>query len=1185
MYLKGLTMQGFKSFADKITLDFSNGITAIVGPNGSGKSNINDAVRWVMGEQSAKSLRGSKMEDVIFAGTQKRSPLGFAEVTLILDNTDKTFNIAFDEVSVTRRVYASGESAYLINNAPCRLRDIHEIFMDTGLGRDGYSMIGQGKIDEILSTKSEDRRQIFEEAAGISKYRYRKEDAERKLKNTEENLSRVLDITVELESQLEPLLKQSEKAKKYLVLKEELKTFEVNNAISVITKSKEELSGIEQKLSVAQKQLDDAKADLLKTENEQGEYYRKAKEYEEQVSSLQEKLNSTNSEITLQKGEIDVFKNTIDGNEKLKERIRSEIKELGEKKLAYVTERQETKKKIEEKNEKLSLLDKEIEKLNEEVLGLSEGAGEQNSDIDKLKDEVVSKMNTISDFKIKLSNSDIIKQNLNAKLSELKESAKEREVDFEKSKTRLSELQKNYDDKEKFVENVLLKVRQGEEALKEQNTVVADKKAELNRLLMSANEKRSKINLLKQMEQNLEGYAKSVKEIMKAKDTASLKNAKIIGPVSKLISVSDKYIQAIEAAIGGAMQNIVTESEEDAKIAINYLKENRLGRATFMPVSAMRGSLLDDKNLTGEQGFINIASRLVDYDERFSGVVNSLLGKIAVVDTIDNGIKMSRKFKSSFRIVTLTGDVFNVGGSMSGGSAANRGGVMGRESEIKQLEKEMASISNDISKLQNEIKELETTLKESEEKVLDDRDIYLENKEVLIVLDKDISHIKEILDGFAEKEEKLKSEEKQIFDLIAKCDDEKKEISEKTEAVQKEIDALRQEINKLEEDFEAVMYKKEEIADKIVELNIEKNVLLKDIETDNEKIENLEREAQFADTSLSLRYAEQKDVESKNKELEENISDFKKQIEENTKLCETLKAQIEEMRQTRGNLEQKSLDAQSLVKKKNDEVHNLSNEYMRIENKKTKLDVELDNVISKLWEDYELTFTTALEYKKDLSGENVPAKITSLKNSIRALGNVNVDAIEEYKSVKERFDFLSGQKNDLEEAKTNLLKIISEMTDVMKVKFREEFARISENFKQTFVELFGGGRASLTLDDETNILECGINIDVQPPGKKLQSLSLLSGGERAFSAIALLFAIFKTRPTPFCFLDEIEAALDDVNVYRFADYVKTYTGKTQFIIVTHRRGTMESADVIYGVTMQEKGVSKLLKLDINEVTG
>ena len=731
MYLKGLTMQGFKSFADKITLDFSNGVTAIVGPNGSGKSNINDAVRWVMGEQSAKSLRGSKMEDVIFAGTEKRSPLGFAEVTLVLDNTDKAFNIAFDEVSITRRVYASGESAYLINNTPSRLRDIHEIFMDTGLGRDGYSMIGQGKIDEILSNKSEDRRQIFEEAAGISKYRYRKEDAERKLKHTEENLSRVLDITVELESQLEPLLKQSEKAKKYLTLKEELKTFEVNHAISVITKSKEELSVIEEKLKVAQTQLDRAKVDLAKTESEQGEFYTKAKEFEEKVMLLSDELTGISNEINMKKSEIDVFLNTIEGNGKLKERIELEMRELEDKKQSLSLEKAETEKSISEKEEKISQTDAEIEKLKNEQEALSEGAGEQNSDIDKLKDAVVEKMNVIADFKIKLSNADIIKENLNAKLSEIKENAKNQETDLEKTKKRLSELTKSYETKEKFVNEISQKLKSGEDELKAMLEKKEEKKAELNRLTLSKNEQESKLGLLKQMEQSFEGYAKSVKEIMRTKNEGGLKNAKIFGPVSKILKVSDKYLQAIEAGIGGNSQNIVTETEEDAKVAIEFLKENKLGRATFMPVSAMNSKVMDDKDLVGCDGFINVASRLVDFDEKFRGVVENLLGRIVVVDTIDNAIKMSRKFKTAFKIVTLSGELFNVGGTISGGSSNHKVSVMGRESEIRLLESSISSLDSDILKAETEINSFNKELSVLEEAVLDERDVYLENKEVI----------------------------------------------------------------------------------------------------------------------------------------------------------------------------------------------------------------------------------------------------------------------------------------------------------------------------------------------------------------------------------------------------------------------------------------------------------------------
>ena len=1187
MYLKGLELQGFKSFADKISLDFSSGVTAIVGPNGSGKSNISDAVRWVLGEQSAKTLRGSKMEDVIFNGTQKRSPLGFAEVTLVLENKDKSLPIEFDEVAVTRKVFASGESQYMINKTPCRLKDIHELFMDTGLGRDGYSMIGQGKIEEILSTKSEDRRQIFEEAAGISKYRYRKEESERKLSRTEENIARVADIILELENQLEPLSRQSEKAKKYLVLKEELKVYEVNAALETIALNKAQTAELEEKFQIVAAHLDAAKKKTEQAEQEQEQFYQTAREKEETVRKSEQELRDAEAQISMNKSDTEVLSNTISGNKQLIERIQSEMREL---EARILDTKNETRRAEEERQNFLMQKEEketQIAQLQQQSEELSSGAGQQNDFIDELKDAVVQSLNFVSDCKIKLSNAEIIRQNLKNRLDSLDSELEERSVGFEQMKDKLLSLAKEKERKESLIADVGQRLSQQQYERDKLENRLSEVREKLTQTNISMNDKRSRLNLLRAMEQNYEGYNRSVKEIMRQHESGSLKSANIYGPVSRLISSPPKYTAALEAALGGAQQNIVVESEEDAKQAIHYLKSAKCGRATFMPVSAVKGNLLNISDVQHEKGFLGLASELVSFDKRFGGIVNHLLGRTVVMNGMDEAIAISRKYKNAFRIVTLDGELFNVGGSISGGSSNRHASLMGREKEIKQLEEEADGLKKEYEQLTKFIESGEKQLEKLEFSVAESNDILRENKEVLIVIEQNIAHNEQISADLEETRQRLEQEKSNIYTQINESKKDSAQLTEKMQEEENLIVQKRAEVNKLEQEFELVMNKKQKLADRIVEITVEKSAVEKDITVLEDKLAALERDLAQYHNNAELRNSEIADIQQKNEQYAEEIEQKKAAVLALQEKSEAITKSIEALLGEKSAFEEKSRAMQTQSKELRENVYQLTNEYNRIETKKVKLEVELENTINRLWDEYELTHSDALAYQKEDLGSTVAVnkRISELKGNIRALGNVNVDAIEEYKSVKGRYEFLSGQRDDLEKAKSDLRGIIEEMTRVMKEQFAQQFRLINQYFKTTFVELFGGGSAELTLTDPQNILDCGINIDVQPPGKKLQSLSLLSGGERALSAIALLFAILKTRPTPFCFLDEIEAALDDVNVYRFADYVKNYSSKTQFIIVTHRRGTMECADVIYGVTMQEKGVSKLLQLNLNEIAG
>lgn len=1183
MRLKGIKINGFKSFADKIALNFSDGITAIVGPNGSGKSNISDAVRWVLGEQSAKMLRGAKMEDVIFSGTQKRNPMGFAEVTLILDNKDRKFNIDFDEVEVTRKVFVSGESQYMINKSLCRLKDIHEVFMDTGLGRDGYSMVGQGKIEEILSTKSDDRRQIFEEAAGISKYRYRKEDAERKLVRTNENLDRVYDIITELEERVGPLKSQSEKAKQYLSYKETLKTYEVNDAIRIIEGANEVIGGLDEKLTLVTRQLEDAKTAADNAERAQAEYYEAARSREEASLATANEIRELTESISIKKGEIDILRNTVSGNAALAERIQNELKEITEKKESYLAEIAETNTKIAEKEQLLSEIDEAIRLLTEKSTLAEGGAGEQNSEIEALNNEVAAAIEMLSELKIALSNQKITRESYSARKETIETEAVGRSDEKQALLEKIREIDAEIARKKAFGESTEGERAKIEKAREELAQAHAQAQQEINTLSIGLNEKKSRKRLLETMEQSFEGYAKSVKTVLREHESGALTKSTIYGPVSKLIKTEPEYNTAIEIALGGAVQNIVVENENDAKQAIACLKSRSAGRATFLPLSSLKFKEADEK-LAGETGYIGMASDLVSCDKRFLPVVKFLLAKTAVIDTIDHAIAISRKYKNTVRLVTLGGELFNVGGSLSGGSVYKQASLMGRENEIKQLEKEIPNAEKEIAHLTESLSDLRKKTEQTEDQLREIADVISDNNGGILLLERDRAHnellINQIETAKRRVEEELAGLDAKIEETVTRQEEIETQIREKEGF----IAVKHEEIAQKESGVAEAIARKQEISEQIIAKSVERSGVTKDIEVLRDAIARLNESVSANDANAALHLSEINDIAEKNQSLTEEIEQKKIESENGAEALLKLDELAATLSEEKKQFDEKDRAVLEEIKSLREDVYTLTDEQGRLASKKVKAETELENTINNLWDEYELTYSDALPYKKDLgTTAEVSKEISSLKRKISALGNVNVDAIEEYKAVSERYEFLSGQRDDLIKAQKDLTGIITDMTKVMRSEFEVKFYEIAKYFKATFTELFGGGTASLSLEDPDNILESGINIDVQPPGKKLQSLLLLSGGERALSAIALLFAILKTRPTPFCFLDEIEAALDDVNVYRFADYIKRYSDKTQFIVVTHRRGTMESADVIYGVTMQEKGVSKLLELNINEI--
>ncbi len=1184
MLLKSVEMQGFKSFADKIYLDFNPGITAIVGPNGSGKSNISDAIRWVMGEQSIKTLRGSKMEDVIFSGTQSRKPMGFAEVSLILDNSQGFFPLDYEEITVTRRVYRSGEGEYFINRVGCRLKDIHELFMDTGLGREGYSIIGQGKIDEILSNKSEDRRQIFEEAAGITKYKYRKNEAERKLSHTTENLTRVKDIMAELENQIGPLFEQSEKAKKYLKLRDELKTIEINLSVVKIDKLKGETAVLSENLAQTDGEIDKIRADVEKNEKLLNEIYEDIAKWNAEMEECRENeknilgsIGDSNSRISVLMADIGHYEENIG---KIEETVNGYIAQAGEteKRLAI----------LEEELERLELKAKEVktQKVNQEqqIEKINALTETKNFLLEEIKGEIIETGAEINREKERCNNSNILKENFAQRKETALQELLEKSEDYEKLKenvekleTSSSELKENLERLEKDIDFLAGEI---EEKRTHHRTLLedADKiNSELNRAL-------SRKNVLEEMEKSYEGFAVSVKSVMKEATSGRLANSKIYGPFARLVKTQDKFTTAIDVALGNSGQNIVVENENDAKSAIAFLKETKGGRATFLPISTVKERNTDVSKIKNMKGFVDVASNLVEVDKKYDRVKSSLLGAIVIADNIDNAVLLAKATDYKIKIVTLSGDVMQTGGAMSGGSFNKSAGFLSRTAEIDALNLTITGLKETRDNTRATIEGNAKTIDKLSENLEFDNKEIAQIRDNYIKIKADFEHYNSFLENVTQAKAQLENEIATINQNISKIDNENKERNDNILFMEQKITDLNAKAEGEQQGFDALMQDARSAGDRLLEIIILENSCEKDILSQQEKVALVSEEIKEIAEKTEKSALEKAEIEEKIKTAREEIDSGKTDIEALEETTKTAKERLDALTQMKAEAEEKNRKIQKEITGTNDIMFGLSQQKAKLETKKAKLEADLEGIFGRLWEEYELSYTQATELadeNADLTGAE--KNIASLKNKIKNLGNINIDAIEGYRDIKERYDFLLIQTNDLEKAKADLEKIITEMLTVMKKQFAQQFEIINRNFSKVFGELFGGGHANLSLADPENLLESGIEIEAQPPGKKLQRLSLLSGGERALTAIALLFAILNVRPTPFCILDEIEAALDDVNVGRYADYLKKYSEKTQFIVVTHRRGTMESANVLYGVTMQERGVSKLLSLNIDEV--
>ncbi len=1182
MLLTSIQVQGFKSFADKTLFKFGSGITAVVGPNGSGKSNISDAVRWVLGEQSTKSLRGNSMEDVIFSGTESRRPHGFCEVTLNIDNSDRSLNFDNDSVAITRRYYRSHESEYLINNIPVRLKDINELFMDTGLGKDGYSMIGQGKIDNIISSKSDERRDIFEEAAGISKYRYRKIEAERKLKDAEENLIRLKDIMGELESRVGPLAEQSRKAEEFLKLAEEKKELEIGLWLNMLDNSKDALRAQESKIAVAQMQYNDIEKQLedfdAKADKNSADFSRFTSDIEEERA----KISEFNSKITVRQADITVINNDIAHNNETINRLKEEAARIGtddvtarediESKKQLVAEKQaheeELNKKLEELEGLLSNLISDSESISRQIEEQSVALNTLSAEIADKRVEMVTSNTTIEEINARALTIDQSITDKNATLKELTE-------EFNETNKLLNEIEENVTSYKNSIDGYELRLKSKEDKANELKEKCDNFKLEIE-------SKRRRIQLLEELEANMEGFQHSVKTIMAESKKGTLRG--VYGPISSLISTDKEYSIAVETALGNAIQNIVVETENDAKRAINFLKTNSKGRATFLPISSIKSRDFKESGFEDMYGYVGVASDLVKTDAKFSEIIKYLLGGTIVTDDIDSAVTIAKKYNYRVKIVSLDGQVINPGGSLTGGSLIKNAGLLSRAGDIERHKEALKKLESDY---QIAVKDYEIALSEAATVKADivaiKADFTNANEDKIRVLG-EIRRISELKNN-TENELKGLNEEliggKEKLELLKKnalsAKQSIEELEEKKNAIQTQIDSMSG-------GRDGISEKRTEYTESITELKLKVIENRKDITALNEAAKALAANIADRGEKSTVIESEIAAVTFKNQQLNEEIDNATDEIEELKKSITRTEKQIEDLITARNNTEKAGIELRLSERERTTEREKIGGELARLSERKEMMEREYDDIIRKLYDEYQLTRSEAeaigIKIEKVSDAKKTLAEI---KSKIRALGNVNVAAIEEYKEVSERYEFMSAQINDVETSRTELYKLINQLTSQMQEMFTEGFEKINNNFSKTFKDLFGGGSAELSLSDPENILESGIDINVKLPGKNVPSISGLSGGEKALTALSIYFAIMKVNAPPFCFLDEVDTALDDINVERFAAYMKNVDFNTQFICVSHRRGTMEAADMLYGVTMQEKGVTKLLELNVAEL--
>lgn len=1181
MYLKSIEVHGFKAFANKIVFDFHNGITGIVGPNGSGKSNVADAVRWVLGEQSAKQLRGTSMQDVIFAGTENRKPLSYAYVAITLDNSDHKLPIEYEEVTVARRVYRSGESEYLMNGSPCRLKDVNELFYDTGIGKEGYSIIGQGQIDRILSGKPEERRELFDEAAGIVKYKRRKVTAQKKLEHERENLVRVNDILAELERQLGPLERQSEKAHLYLKKKEELKNYDVNMFLLEVERIEHQLEEVGKNFGIANEHLGQTREQHEKMKAEYEKMEAAMESMDEKISQIKDSIAGTNVMKGKLEGQINVLKEQIHTAEMTKEHLGARLTSIESQREERREQKTSYDKQKEDCDAQLAVIQKTRGQAEEKLQAIQSEIARCNEGIENGKNEIIELLNQKASVKASQQRYDTMLEQVNIRKSQLNQRLLQR-------KTEESGLEENLRKSEEELEQIQKQIAEGKEqehqmlAQKEEWKKKTQENArELEQTNIRYNKTQSRLESLKNIAERYEGYGNSIRRIMDRKEG----NPKIHGVVADLIQVEKKYETAIETALGGSIQNVVTEDEQTAKEMIRFLKENRCGRATFLPITSVgKRENRRNEDAKRETGVIGYANELLAYDEKYRGVMAHLLGRILVVDTIDHAIAIAGKYHHSLNMVTLEGEHLSPGGSMSGGAYKNNSNLLGRRRELEELEKEAKSLKKEREDLRQRSMDIRTAkdlLNEDLEKVREDlqKAYILKNTAEL-----NVKRAREQKDESESVFSGLKSESVQIEKQIAEINLNKEKITEEIEQAQTREAQIEQANKDFQEILDEQIYMEESASKHVSEIQLEEaNIRQKsefvrenlerirgEMERLGEELEKVKEDAQLSQEDARKKRHDIEEIEKTILASDDNYASLVKELKESQEAKEQMNTEYKGFFEKREKVSQ--------------EMNELDKEIFRLNQQREKLEEAMESQQNYMWEEYELTFNNAKSLRNE-EYHNLPEmkkSVSQIKEDIRKLGDVNVNAIEEYKEVSERYDFLKGQHDDLIEAEETLLGIIDDLDTGMRKQFAEKFAEIQREFDKAFKELFGGGRGTLELVEEEDILESGIRIIAQPPGKKLQNMMQLSGGEKSLTAIALLFAIQNLKPSPFCLLDEIEAALDDNNVARFAKYLNKLTKNTQFIIITHRRGTMAAADRLYGITMQEKGVSTLVSVNLIE---
>ena len=1181
MVLKSLILQGFKSFPDKTEIKFLGGMTAIVGPNGSGKSNISDAIRWVLGEQSSRSLRGAKMEDVIFGGTAKRGPVGFAEVSLILDNSGGVFRSEFTEIMVTRRYYRSGESEYFLNKKHCRLRDIHELFMDTGLGRDGYSIIGQGRIDEILSLKSEDRREIFEEAAGITKFRYRKEEAERKLVATEENLTRIRDLYDELERQIGPLEKQADKAKQYLLLRDELRVLEISLWLLSLDRIKGDAAKLEKDTAICSGQLAQAKQaqETLYAQSEQLSEDMRA--IDREADHMRQQLRETEQRAADQASRAAVLRANIQNNRENIDRARRESQQRSEQAHNLGTQLSERRARIELLDTRHAGLTAQLADLEKQIAAQDAGRTQAEQALRQAQQVRDMRQNELHALALdrtaaetSLAGMDGRRDTIAADIDAADKRLQQEKQTQNELETRMQACLDTLAGAKNKVQGIALKA---DSRRKKVETL----QSELTKAQAALTDAKNRVKMLSDMQRDYEGFSRSVKSIMQQVERGSMRG--VHGPVSSLITTDDRFVTAIDTALGASASSIVVDTAADGKRCIEFLRRTDGGRATFLPVDTIRPATLRESGLETQNGCFGTADRLVTFDKRYTAIVQNLLARTVVSENMDTALALARAYGHRFRIVTLDGQIIQAGGAMTGGSASRGTGALARagrlkaaQEQVKRLEEARTQADRAFHEAKEEYAALEYDLKAIEaERIRAEQDEAGLRASVLQhrVLVDSLQHQ---YDGLVLERDNLAEAKQQYEDAIAQCD-------EKQAGAQRALDDAEHEVERCRAALDEQSVQATENASRMTAMQTELAQNRSEAASEARALVDLEQLKAELDAGVSGAADTIAGFEAEIGRLTDELTQTEQAGKETaaaeTRLHETLDAQMQQRERVEGERARVDREAQS----KNEEILNLERESARLENRAGQLRSEETQILDKMWENYELTPTPAAEVARPLEDvSEAKEQAQGIRMKMRGLGNVNLDAVEEYQKALERYTFMGEQKDDLEKAQHELYKVIEQLTVSMKEIFASEFAKLNAYFGETFREIFGGGHAELQLADTSDILNCGIDIRVSPPGKAVKTLTLLSGGEKAFVAIALYFAILKLRPTPFCVLDEIEAALDDVNVARFAQYIRRLTNATQFIVITHRRGTMEEADMLYGVTMQEQGVSKMLMLNLAE---